>query len=72
MEIIKTLIFSLCIITVVYSIVKKNRLYFNYAYLIVAVLIIVDQIIIYSGSSDPINLALASLWLIQAILSYSK
>ena len=68
MEIIKTLIFSLCIITVVYSIVKKNRLYFNYAYLIVAVLIIVDQIIIYSGSSDPINLALASLWLIQAIL----
>ena len=47
MEIIKTLIFSLCIITVVYSIVKKNRLYFNYAYLIVAVLIIVDQIIIY-------------------------
>ncbi len=60
MEIIKTLIFSLCIITVVYSIVKKNRLYFNYGYLIVAVLIIVDQIIIYSGSSDPINLALAS------------
>ena len=58
MEIIKTLIFSLCIITVVYSIVKKNRLYFNYAYLIVAVLIIVDQIIIYFGSSDPINLAL--------------
>ena len=68
MEIIKTLIFSLCIITVVYSIIKKNRLYFNYAYLIVALLIITDQIIIYFGSSDPLNLALASLWLIQAIL----
>ena len=68
MEIIKTLIFSLCIITVVYGIIKKNRLYFNYGYLIVALLIIADQIIIYSGSSDPFNLALASLWLIQAVL----
>ena len=68
MESVKTIIFILCIITVIYGIIKKNRLYFNYAYLIVAVLIIVDQIIIYSGSLDPINLALASLWLIQAIL----
>ena len=31
---------------------KKNRLYFNYAYLIVALLIITDQIIIYFGIGD--------------------
>ena len=68
MEIIKAVIFSLCIILVVYAIIKKNRLYFNYGYLIVALLIITDQIIIYFGSSDPLNLALASLWLIQAVL----
>ena len=68
MEIIKTVIFCFCIITVVYGIIKKNRLYFNYGYLIVAFLIMADQIIIYSGSSDPLNLALASLWLIQAVL----
>ena len=68
MEIIKAVIFSLCIILVVYAIIKKNRLYFNYGYLIVALLIITDQIIIYFGSSDPLNLTLASLWLIQAVL----
>ena len=66
MESVKIIVFILCIITVIYGI-KKNRLYFNYGYLIIGLLIIVDQIIIYI-SFDPINLALTSLWLIQVIL----
>ena len=68
METIKTLVFSLCIIIIIYGIIKKNRLYFNYGYLIVGLLIIIDQIIIYMSSYDPLNLALISLWLIQVIL----
>jgi hypothetical protein len=68
MDTVKTLIFSLCIIIVMYGIIKKNRLYFNYGYLIVGILIIIDQIIIYISSYDPLNLALISLWLIQVIL----
>ena len=68
METIKTLIFSLCIIIIIYGIIKKNRLFFNYGYLIVGLLIIIDQIIIYISSYDPLNLALISLWLIQVIL----
>ena len=68
METIKTLVFSLCIIIIIYGIIKKNRLFFNYGYLIVGLLIIIDQIIIYMSSYDPLNLALISLWLIQVIL----
>ena len=68
METVKTLIFFLCIIIIIYGIIKKNRLFFNYGYLIVGLLIIIDQIIIYTSSYDPLNLALISLWLIQVIL----
>ena len=68
METVKTLIFSLCIIIIIYGIIKKNRLFFNYGYLIVGLLIIIDQIIIYISNYDPLNLALISLWLIQVIL----
>ena len=68
METVKTLIFSLCIIIIIFGIIKKNRLFFNYGYLIVGLLIIIDQIFIYLSSYDPLNLALISLWLIQVIL----
>ena len=68
MEILKTSAFFLSIIIVIYGIIKKNRLLFNYGYLIVGLLIIIDQIIIYLSSYDPLNLALISLWLIQVIL----
>ena len=68
METVKTLIFFLCIIIITYGIIKKNRLFFNYGYLIVGLLIIIDQIIIYISGYDPLNLALISLWLIQVIL----
>lgn len=68
METVKTLIFFLCIIIIIFGIIKKNRLFFNYGYLIVGLLIIIDQIIIYISSYDPLNLALISLWLIQVIL----
>ncbi len=68
METVKTLIFFLCIIIIIFGIIKKNRLFFNYGYLIVGLLIITDQIIIYISSYDPLNLALISLWLIQVIL----
>ncbi len=68
METVKTLIFFLCITIIIFGIIKKNRLFFNYGYLIVGLLIIIDQIIIYISSYDPLNLALISLWLIQVIL----
>lgn len=68
METIETILFILCIITVMYAIVKKNRLLFNYGYLIIGLLIMGDQIILYMSGYDPLHLALASLWLIQVVL----
>lgn len=68
MEILKTAAFFLSISIVIYGIIKKNRLLFNYGYLIVGLLIIIDQIIIYISSFDPLNLALISLWLVQVVL----
>jgi hypothetical protein len=68
METIKIIVFTLCILTVFYSIIKKNRIYFNYGYLIIGLLIIFDQISIYIENLDPLNLAIACLWLIQVIL----
>ena len=68
METVKTLTFFSCIIIIIFGIIKKNRLFFNYGYLIVGLLIIIDQIFIYLSSYDPLNLALISLWLIQVIL----
>ena len=68
MEILKTAAFFLSISIVIYGIIKKNRLLFNYGYLIVGLLIIIDQIIIYMSSFDPLNLALISLWLVQVVL----
>ena len=68
MEILKTSAFFLSIIIIIYGIIKKNRLHFNYGYLIVGLLIIIDQIIIYMSSFDPLNLALISLWLVQVVL----
>ena len=68
MVIIKSIIFTFCIITVIYSIIKKNRLFFNYGYLIIGLVIIFDQLIIYLESFDILNLSLAALWLIQVVL----
>ena len=68
MEIIKSIIFTFCIITVIYSIIKKNRLFFNYGYLIIGLVIVFDQLIIYLESFDILNLSLAALWLIQVVL----
>ena len=68
MEILKTSAFFLSIIIIIYGIIKKNRLLFNYGYLIVGLLIIIDQIIIYMSSFDPLNLALICLWLVQVVL----
>ena len=68
METIKIIVFTLCILTVFYSIIKKNRIYFNYGYLIIGLLIIFDQISIYVENLDSLNLAIACLWLIQVIL----
>ena len=68
MEIIKTAIFTACILTVFYSIFKKNRILFNYGYLITGLVIVLDQAVIFYDTSSTENLALICLWIIQIVL----
>ena len=64
MDLVKTIIFVICLLIIFYGIFKKNRIFFNYGYLIIGLMIVFDQIIIYGRSQMAENLALICLWII--------
>ena len=66
---LKLLISALAILITLYGVFKKNRIYFNYGYFIFGIMIVIDQLKLYSESGQDINLALASLWMIQTIIA---
>ena len=68
--IIKSIVSLLCIVVVVYGIFKKNRLFFNLGYFVFGIFIVFDQLSLFIESNDVVHLSLASLWLIQAALTY--
>ena len=68
MDLVKTIIFVICLLIIFYGIFKKNRIFFNYGYLIIGLMIVFDQIIIYGRSQMAENLALICLWIIQIVL----
>tara|TARA_Y100000813_G_scaffold176397_1_gene142287 strand:- start:186 stop:620 length:435 start_codon:yes stop_codon:yes gene_type:complete len=68
MDLVKTIIFVTCLLIIFYGIFKKNRIFFNYGYLIIGLMIVFDQIIIYGRSQMAENLALICLWIIQIVL----
>ena len=67
--IIKLLISSLAILITLYGVFKKNRVLFNIGYFIFGILIVFDQISLYSEFGLDIHLALGSLWMIQTIIA---
>ena len=67
--ILKLLISSLAILITLYGVFKKNRVFFNYGYFAFGIMIVIDQLKLYSELGEDINLALASLWLIQTIIA---
>ena len=68
--VIKSIVSLLCIVVVVYGIFKKNRLFFNLGYFVFGIFIVYDQLSLFIESNDIVHLSLASLWLIQAALTY--
>lgn len=66
---LKLLISTLAILITLYGVFKKNRIFFNYGYFIFGIMIVIDQLKLYSELGQDINLALASLWLIQTIIA---
>mgnify|MGYP001284056287 FL=1 len=67
--ILKLLISSLAILITLYGVFKKNRVFFNFGYFAFGIMIVIDQLKLYSELGQYINLALASLWLIQTIIA---
>ena len=67
--ILKLLISSLAILITLYGVFKKNRVFFNFGYFAFGIMIVIDQLKLYSELGEDINLALASLWLIQTIIA---
>ena len=67
--ILKLLISSLAILITLYGVFKKNRVFFNFGYFAFGIMIVIDQLKLYSELGQEINLALASLWLIQTIIT---
>ena len=66
---LKLLISALAILITLYGVFKKNRIFFNYGYFIFGIMIVIDQLKLFSESGQDINLALASLWMIQTIIA---
>ena len=67
--IVKLLISSLAILVTLYGVFKKDRVFFNIGYFVFGVMVVIDQISLYSVTGLDLHLALASLWLIQTIIA---
>jgi len=68
MDTLKIIIFSISILIVIYGLIKKNRIFFNYGYTFVSIMIIINEILIFYKSDEIINLAVTILFIIQAAL----
>ena len=68
--IIKSIVSLICIITVIYGIFKKSRLFFNIGYFVFGIFIVYDQLSLFIKNYEIIHLSLASLWLVQVVLTY--
>ena len=68
--VIKSIVSILCIVTVVYGMFKKSRLFFNLGYFIFGLFIVYDQLSLFIENNNIVHLSLVSLWLIQVALTY--
>ena len=68
--IIKSIVSLICIITVIYGIFKKSRLFFNIGYFVFGIFIVYDQLSLFIKNYEIIHLSLTSLWLVQVVLTY--
>ena len=66
----KSIVSLICIITVIYGIFKKSRLFFNIGYFVFGIFIVYDQLLLFIENYEIIHLSLASLWLVQVVLTY--
>lgn len=69
-EIIKIIVPLLSILISLYGVFKKNRVFFNSGYFIFGILIVFDQFNFFFENSNPNHIAIATVFLLQVILSF--
>lgn len=67
--IIKLTISLIAVLVTLYGVFKKDRVLFNIGYFIFGIMIVFDQLSLYSEFGLDMHLALASLWMIQTIIA---
>lgn len=60
---------SLCILITLIGVLKKNRVYFNIGYFVYGLIVVFSELGFFAENQDMIHLAVASLWVIQSVLT---
>jgi len=63
------IIASLCILITLIGVLKKNRVYFNIGYFVYGLIVVFSELGFFAENQDMIHLAVASLWVIQSVLT---
>jgi hypothetical protein len=63
------IIASLCILITLIGVLKKNRVYFNIGYFVYGLIVVFSELGFFAEKQDMIHLAVASLWVIQSVLT---
>jgi len=63
------IIASLCILITLIGVLKKNRVYFNIGYFVYGLIVVFSELGFYAENSETIHLSIASLWVIQSVLT---
>ena len=66
---IQIIIASLCILITLIGVLKKNRVFFNIGYFVYGLIVVFSELGFFAENQDMIHLAVASLWVIQCVLT---
>tara|TARA_B100000497_G_scaffold103164_1_gene118043 strand:- start:151 stop:576 length:426 start_codon:yes stop_codon:yes gene_type:complete len=66
---LKIIISALVILVSLYGLIKKSRVLFNAGYFVFGIMVVFDQFMLFNEEGAVLHLALASLWLVQCIIT---
>lgn len=66
---ITMIIVLLGVLVTLYGVFTKNRVLYNVGYFVFGIVVVLDQFGLFSETNSAENLAMASLWMIQAIVA---
>tara|TARA_B100000963_G_C22230939_1_gene495794 strand:- start:138 stop:560 length:423 start_codon:yes stop_codon:yes gene_type:complete len=63
------IIASVCVLTTLYGLIKRNRVFFNLGYFLFGLVVVASEFSFFAQNHAPIHLATAVLWLVQISLA---